>query len=344
MNYLPNSMAYVPQPVPPPADPTLNWDRKNYGYGGMSSTFYNHDHSGTTPYMTHPSYTPPPISASVSTGEGNAALLASVDTTNDPVAKAVMDNLLGRLPTKKPKISVHCSVCNLEFSSQTVLDSHLAGTKHQKKVKSANLLKSLEETEKGFDKDEQSGVLRCTMCDVTVNSPQLLATHIAGNKHKQRAIKHKAQLNSSGGSNGGAPPAKKMCHNPVGNTGSSNTPEATNNNNESTSNSNKPKCEIEVPEYVTKLDETKGGGKYLCNPCQARCNSELPLSQHLASRRHLEKIGVRKPSGGGGGWRGGRRRPSFKPGPGQGRNNPRGTFTYTQPLSHNFVAASGNLL
>ena len=54
------------------------------------------------------------------------------------------------------------------------------------------------------------------MCDITVNSPQLLATHIAGNKHKQRAIKHKSQMNSSGGSSGGPPSAKKLCHNPVG--------------------------------------------------------------------------------------------------------------------------------
>ena len=56
-------------------------------------------------------------------------------------------------------------------------------------MKSLELLKTLEETEKSFKRDEVSGVIECTICSVTVNSPQLLATHIAGNKHKQKAFK-----------------------------------------------------------------------------------------------------------------------------------------------------------
>jgi len=34
----------------------------------------------------------------------------------------------------RTKVIVRCDACNLEFSSQTVLDSHFAGSKHQKKV------------------------------------------------------------------------------------------------------------------------------------------------------------------------------------------------------------------
>lgn len=71
-------------------------------------------------------------------------------------------------------------------------------------VKSADLMKTLEETEKGFERDDVSGVIRCIVCDVTVNSPQLLATHIAGNKHKQRASKRSGDCSS-------APPAKRHC-------------------------------------------------------------------------------------------------------------------------------------
>lgn len=65
-------------------------------------------------------------------------------------------------------------------------------------------MKTLEETEKGFERDDVSGVIRCVVCDVTVNSPQLLATHIAGNKHKQRASKRSGDGSS-------APPAKRPC-------------------------------------------------------------------------------------------------------------------------------------
>lgn len=71
-------------------------------------------------------------------------------------------------------------------------------------MKSAELMKTLEETETGFERDEVSGVIRCIVCDVTVNSPQLLATHIAGNKHKQRAAKRS-------GESGTAPPTKRPC-------------------------------------------------------------------------------------------------------------------------------------
>lgn len=46
---------------------------------------------------------------SVAPGAGNvpspnSAIMATVDMANDPVTKAVMENVLGRLPTKKPKV------------------------------------------------------------------------------------------------------------------------------------------------------------------------------------------------------------------------------------------------
>lgn len=51
---------------------------------------------------------------------------------NDPVTKAVVDNIMGNLPTKKPL--VRCDDCDLSFTSQTVLDTHLQGARHAKQV------------------------------------------------------------------------------------------------------------------------------------------------------------------------------------------------------------------
>lgn len=51
---------------------------------------------------------------------------------NDPVTKAVVDNIMGNLPTKKP--FVRCNDCDLSFTSQTVLDTHLQGARHAKQV------------------------------------------------------------------------------------------------------------------------------------------------------------------------------------------------------------------
>lgn len=51
---------------------------------------------------------------------------------NDPVTKAVVDNIMGHLPTKKPL--VRCDDCDLSFTSQVVLDAHLQGARHAKQV------------------------------------------------------------------------------------------------------------------------------------------------------------------------------------------------------------------
>ena len=42
--------------------------------------------------------------------------------------------LQGVMPHKPKVVSVKCTACSLEFSSQSVYDSHIAGSKHQKKV------------------------------------------------------------------------------------------------------------------------------------------------------------------------------------------------------------------
>ena len=51
---------------------------------------------------------------------------------NDPVTKAVVDNIMGNLPTKRPQ--VRCNDCDLDFTSQVVLDAHLQGARHAKQV------------------------------------------------------------------------------------------------------------------------------------------------------------------------------------------------------------------
>lgn len=66
--------------------------------------------------------------------------LPSEDVMNtnldDPVTKAVVDNIMGNLPTKKPL--VRCEDCDLSFTSQAVLDTHLQGARHAKQVSNNN--------------------------------------------------------------------------------------------------------------------------------------------------------------------------------------------------------------
>ncbi|XP_017893432.1 zinc finger protein 385B-like isoform X2 [Ceratina calcarata] len=106
---------------------------------------------------------------------------------NDPVTKAVVDNIMGNLPTKKPL--VRCDDCDLSFTSQTVLDTHLQGARHAKQIRSKNIMASLEETKVAFTKDEETNGLKCNVCNVCLNSIQQLQTHLNGSRHKKKALR-----------------------------------------------------------------------------------------------------------------------------------------------------------
>ncbi|XP_053988820.1 zinc finger protein 346-like isoform X2 [Hylaeus anthracinus] len=106
---------------------------------------------------------------------------------DDPVTKAVVDNIMGNLPTKKP--FVRCNDCDLSFTSQTVLDTHLQGARHAKQIRSKNIMASLEETKIAFTKDEETNGLKCNVCNVCLNSIQQLQTHLNGTRHKKKAMR-----------------------------------------------------------------------------------------------------------------------------------------------------------
>ncbi|XP_012263317.2 zinc finger protein 385A-like isoform X2 [Athalia rosae] len=97
---------------------------------------------------------------------------------SDPVTKAVVDNIMGNLPTKKPH--VRCEDCDLSFTSQTVLDAHLQGARHAKQVKSKAIMATLDNTKVAFTKDQETNGLRCNVCNVSLNSIQQLQTHLNG--------------------------------------------------------------------------------------------------------------------------------------------------------------------
>ncbi|XP_071555664.1 zinc finger protein 346 isoform X2 [Temnothorax nylanderi] len=106
---------------------------------------------------------------------------------DDPVTKAVVDNIMGNLPTKKPL--VRCEDCDLSFTSQAVLDTHLQGARHAKQVRSKNIMATLEETKISFSKDEETNGLKCNVCNVCLNSIQQLQTHLNGSRHKKKLMR-----------------------------------------------------------------------------------------------------------------------------------------------------------
>ncbi|PNF14363.1 hypothetical protein B7P43_G05570 [Cryptotermes secundus] len=265
---------------------------------------------------------------------------------SDPVTKAVMDNIMGKLPTKKQAVTCKCDICGLEFSGQIVLETHLAGAKHAKKVKSQEILKQLQNSGQTFTRDEKTRILKCEVCDVVVNSSQQLQTHLAGSKHKQKALKKGALTNAA---QKPAQTSTTTSNNTTTTTTTITTATTTGTSAISSKGSDAgtaakevtpgPAAAGEVPAGVQKLPDAAGtkANKYFCDTCSVSLNSEIQLEQHLGSRKHKDKL-----------LNGGRSKPRMapywkKPRPsyqqaGKPNKMAMAAVHYSQPLSNNFVS------
>ncbi|KAL7647618.1 UNVERIFIED_CONTAM: hypothetical protein RMT77_001218 [Armadillidium vulgare] len=191
--------------------------------------------------------------------------------SNDPVTKAVYDNILGKLPTQK-KDQFSCSLCKLNFSSKTILNAHLSGSKHEKKLKAQEILKSLARTDPTCGKDPSTGQLRCSICNVTVMAAHCLKKHSMSREHRLKKGEDVADDEEPPAEMNGVPTAIDPATGvPI-------------------KKKERPRVTISVPDCVTKTEDTRSGGKYFCNPCQAHCNSDIQLQQHLSCKKHLEKF------------------------------------------------------
>ena len=93
-----------------------------------------------------------------------------------------------------------CDLCKLTFPSPSVLDNHLKGSKHTRKVKSqqafrqlqdngTNLRKNIIHEDGTFEDDLHFGDISCEVCEVSVNSSHQLQAHLAGIVFLQQKIK-----------------------------------------------------------------------------------------------------------------------------------------------------------
>ncbi|XP_057325461.1 zinc finger protein 385A-like isoform X1 [Microplitis mediator] len=180
------------------------------------------------------------------------AFEATMQSITDPVTKAVVDNIMGNLPTKKPL--VRCHDCDLCFTSETVLDAHLQGARHAKQIRSKVIMENLGGTKIGLSKDQEASGLKCNVCNVSLNSIQQLQTHLNGNRHKKKAEK--------GGWTGNET-VKAVQQQPK-------TP---------------------APADSTTPAATKKKGEILtCEQCNKFFNSKQQYDVHITSKKHLHKV------------------------------------------------------
>jgi len=85
--------------------------------------------------------------------------------------------------------TVSCEICHLPFPSRAVLEHHLMGSRHARKVKAESVLRQLQENGAEFRATEATGDIRCEVCEVSVNSSHQLQAHMTGHKHKMRCAR-----------------------------------------------------------------------------------------------------------------------------------------------------------
>ena len=127
-------------------------------------------------------------------------------------AAAVTPNKNGSMSTGRTNSSVassrtsnsshvlSCDLCSLTFPSLSVLNNHIKGSRHTRKVKSQVAYKQMKAAGMNFKSSHETsntsssanglcGEIQCEVCRVSVNSSHQLQAHLAGHKHKIRCYK-----------------------------------------------------------------------------------------------------------------------------------------------------------
>ncbi|XP_014254117.1 zinc finger protein 346-like isoform X2 [Cimex lectularius] len=172
----------------------------------------------------------------------------------DPVQRAVLDNICGKLPTKTPVKSLKCDVCNIECNGSVSFQVHMQGAKHQKKLKEQNM--------KSFAKlpfiieDKETKTFQCKYCNTTLNAISQIEAHIEGSKHKS-----KTKTTSN----------EQIIHNVSNNI---------------KNNCQSKQCADSSPKLDTNIN--------YCSICNIHTNSKLQLAQHAVSQKHMNKVKAQK--------------------------------------------------
>lgn len=210
-------------------------------------------------------------------------------TGEDPITKAMVNNLMGNVSNKKTRVTLHCDLCKLEFSSQIPLDMHLKGAKHAKKLRSLEILDNLKQDGQVIQPQGVSNSLRCEICDVIGNSTQQLQMHLTGSKHKSKCrslgidpscIQKPSTSNVNVNVNVNVEEEKSLKR-PFGEVEA----EVETEHNKVAESS---QVQTSKPPQASKM------GRFCCQTCEVTLNSEVQLQQHMDSKKHRDRLEGKK--------------------------------------------------
>ena len=151
------------------------------GVGHRGHHGYHHHHH---PSRSSSSYTSTSNTAGGSSNSSSSAASSKSSHNNS-------NNIHNHHNHNNNNKSVFCETCQIPFPSVAVLDNHLKGSRHARRVKSQQAFRQLKESGTLFrfrgssapvsDLGMSSGAIRCEVCQVSVNSSHQLQAHIIGN-------------------------------------------------------------------------------------------------------------------------------------------------------------------
>ena len=154
--------------------------QRNYYYPNNNYATWNYNVNYNNNYSPHHDhYTNSPGGNSTVNSETN---INSKNNCNIPISNSTTNN--------NSSTSVFCDSCQIAFPSMAVLENHLKGSRHARRVKSQQAFRQLKDagtlfrirgsgtpvTELGMS----SGAIRCEVCQVSVNSSHQLQAHLTG--------------------------------------------------------------------------------------------------------------------------------------------------------------------
>uniref|UniRef100_A0A8C4R335 C2H2-type domain-containing protein n=1 Tax=Eptatretus burgeri TaxID=7764 RepID=A0A8C4R335_EPTBU len=197
----------------------------------------------------------------------------------DPVQKAVINHTFGVPVASRKKMLISCNICQLRFNSQNQADSHYKGHKHVKKLKSKE------------DPPKQSSVLS--------TSPSTNTTHTgAGDDWTVKAEVVEENVGETEEQK-----MKRLLYCSLCKVAVNSLSQLQGHN----KGKHKAMLEGKDPPFMrrpSRHKSTAGAAKassaarvkdFHCELCQLKVNSDTQLQQHLASRRHKDKLAGKPP-------------------------------------------------
>jgi len=196
-----------------------------------------------------------------------------------PLAAATVQSPAVNSDVPKVKDQPRCDLCEIQVSSEVVLQTHLAGKSHQKKLRHAETqakianVDAASSSHSGFTKlsagtttalPGSSNSLVCDVCKITTNSPQQMDLHLTGSKHKKVVASKTKRM---GAANLSPTLGSPLLTSPA-----------------------------DLPPSIILVKDAKTGapaGGYKCKSCDCVLNSDEQLREHIATERHQNmEIGI----------------------------------------------------